>query len=103
MHHHIIHDAVRCLDDFPVKLHFPPDIAATPARFEGLDVHRSRFNADKLGVAQHLIMKTQQADTSETDGDSNVLAELLAISEACFAYSAPYSTRTIVTKASLFS
>ena len=37
MDHHIIHDAVRCLDDVPVEDHLPVFVAGPPAGLEAAD------------------------------------------------------------------
>ena len=39
MDHHIIHDAVRCLDDVPVEDHLPVLVAGPPAGLEVADAH----------------------------------------------------------------
>ncbi len=60
MNHHIIHDAVGCLDDVPVEDHLTMLVARPPAGPEVANGHRCRRHPDLLGVAVGLFLQAFQ-------------------------------------------
>ena len=58
MDNHIIHDAVRCLDDVPVDDHLPLLVAGPPAGSEVPNGHPSRRHPDLLGIAVCLVLES---------------------------------------------
>jgi hypothetical protein len=57
MDHHIVHDAVGCLDDVPVEDHLTTLVAGPPAGPEVPNGNPCRRYPDLLGVAGALLQK----------------------------------------------
>ena len=60
MDHHIIHDAVRCLDDVPVEDHLPLLVAGPPTGLEVADAYSCWRYTDLLGVAVGFVLQALQ-------------------------------------------
>ena len=60
MDHHIINDAVRCLDDVPVEDHLPLLVTGTPTGLEVADAHPFWRYTDLLGVAVGFVLQAFQ-------------------------------------------